>query len=169
MTSADRTVLGWAIASLMGAALACASTPNPTVERVRENLRSAETDPAVANDASVELYEARQSFERLEAAAEGDIDADENEHIEHLAYVTEQRIQIARAAASEEALSRQSKELAEQRDEQRLSARTSEAELANARAEELEARLEALKAEKTERGLVITMGQDVLFAFDSAQ
>jgi outer membrane protein OmpA-like peptidoglycan-associated protein len=182
---------GFAIA-LLAVALGCATPRNATLERVRADLRAAETDPAVANGASVELYEARQAVDRLEAAVRDDPDEDEDrgEHIKHLAYVAEQKIQIARVAASEAALQRQIEELGEQRDEVRLRARTTEAEMANvraeaaerdaeaarreleaarARAEQIEIQFHTVQAKETERGLVLTMQDNVLFAFDSAQ
>jgi outer membrane protein OmpA-like peptidoglycan-associated protein len=192
MSSIECRTSAIAVALLLGLALACATPHNATLERVRADLRSAETDPTVANNASVELYEARKSFDQLEGAVEDppDDDDDNSELINHLAYVTEQKIQIAREAASEAQLEQQVKELGEKRDEMQLQARTPEVRLAKARAEaaeqeadayrreleqarmqaeQLEISIEGLKTEETPRGLVLTMSDDVLFAFDSSE
>ena len=188
----DRKSGSVAIAALLGVvALACATPHNSTLDRVRADLQSAETDPAVRSGAPVELYEAKQAVERLEAAVKDDDESeDRKEHIEHLGYVADQKIQIARAAASEATLKRQAKELTEQSDEMRIRARTTEAERANdraavaeqdaaaaraeleamrARAEQIEVQFQSVKTEETSRGLVLTMRDDVLFAFDSAR
>jgi hypothetical protein len=93
-------------------ALACASTPE-SVERARENLRAAEGDPAVTKGASIELEQARKAVERLEEAADGDAG---DEELDHLAYIADQKIEIARVAASEAEIRRQVKELTEKRE-----------------------------------------------------
>jgi len=93
-------------------ALACASTPE-TVERTRESLRAAQADPAVAKGASIELDQARKAVARLEEAANDDASDDE---LEHLAYVAEQKIQIARVAATEHEIRQEVDELTEKRD-----------------------------------------------------
>jgi outer membrane protein OmpA-like peptidoglycan-associated protein len=191
----DRRSSAFAIALLLGLALACATPRDATLDRLRSDLRAAEADSAVASGASVELYEARKAVDRYEAALTSDDDElededDAQEHLRHLAYVAEQKIQIARTAGTEAALKQQVDELAQKRDDLRLRGRTAEAELAKvraeaaeqeadayrrqleearARAEQIEIQFQAVEAKETERGLVLTMRDDVLFAFDSAQ
>jgi Domain of unknown function (DUF4398) len=113
-------------------ALACASTPESVV-RARENLRAAEADPAVVNGASIELDQARKAVARLEDAAEDD-DVGEEE-LDHLAYIVDQKIQIARIAATEAETRRQVEELSEKRDALRLRVRSSKSERARVPAE----------------------------------
>ena len=183
MTSIERRSL-FVIATCV--VLGCASTPE-SVERVRADLREAEADPAVASGASVELHEARKAVDRLEEAA--DDDASDTE-IEHLVYLADQKIQIARTAATEEQMRRQVDELAQKREQLRLRARSTvadrataraeaaeadataarrELEQARARAEQIEIEFQSVQARETERGLILTMRDDVLFAVDSAE
>ena len=106
-------------------ALACASTPE-SVERARESLHAAEADPEVASGATIELDQARKAVERLEDAADDD-DVPEDE-LDHLAYIAEQKIQIARIAATEVVIRQQVEELTEKREALRLRARGAKAE-----------------------------------------
>jgi OOP family OmpA-OmpF porin len=110
-------------------ALACASTPE-SVERTRESLRAAEADPAVTRGASIELDQARKAVDRLEDAADdGDVSEEE---LDHLAYVAEQKIRIARIAATEDEIRRQVGELTEKREALKLRGRGAQAERAKA-------------------------------------
>lgn len=113
-------------------ALACASTPE-SVERARANLRAAEADASVAKGASIELEQARKAVARLESAAEDDARDDE---LDHLAYVADRKIEIARTAASEEETRQQVKDLTEKREALRQRARDAKAERAKTRVEE---------------------------------
>jgi outer membrane protein OmpA-like peptidoglycan-associated protein len=157
------------------ACFACAtSTPQEVID-ARVEYEAAKRDPMIAEYASVELYDAEQAVERMERAVERDNDADFGQ----LAYLAHRRIEIAReAAAAAEATARLEK-LADSRDEVRVDAakaraQASEREAEQARAEAVSAlerarQLEAdLNAKETERGLVLTMNEDVLFAFDRA-
>ena len=194
-TERRSTAVAIALMLALGLALACATPRNETLERLRADLNAAEADPAVAHGASVELFEARKAVDAYAAALSGDDDDlededDAGEHKAHLAYIAAQKIQIARTAGTEAALKQQVEELGQKRDDLRLRGRTAEAELAKVRAEaaeqeadayrrqleqaraqaeQIEIRFENVKAEETERGLVLTMTDDVLFAFDSAQ
>jgi outer membrane protein OmpA-like peptidoglycan-associated protein len=90
----------------------------------------------------------------------------------HRAYLVEQQAGIAVAMAQQKTAETQAKQLAEQRDQVRLSARTREAEQAHldaeaakAHAQELERELAALHAKDTDRGLVMTL-DPTLFEFN---
>ena len=111
-------------------ALACASTPESLV-RTRASLHAAEADPAVARGASIELDQARKAVDRLEDAADDD-DVPEDE-LDHLAYVAEQKIRIARIAANEAEIRRQVEELTEKREALKLRGRGAAAERARTR------------------------------------
>jgi len=118
----------WLLALVAAFALACASTPE-SVERTRESLRAAEADPAVTRGASIELEQARKAVDRLEDAADDDVSEDE---LDHLAYVAEQKIRIARVAATEDEIRRQVEELTERREALKLRGRGAQAERAKA-------------------------------------
>lgn len=178
------------IETLRGAALlalaftfGCVSTPPPVAATVRAEYEAAAQDPLVARHATIQLNDARQSLARLDATPRS-----EREEIAHLAYVSRQRIAIARAAGELGGFEANVGRLGEQRDALRLEARTTEADVARAesaqnladarsargiaasavsRARELEGRIADLEAEQTERGLVMTM-RGVLFDSGSA-
>ncbi|HEU4429862.1 MAG TPA: DUF4398 domain-containing protein, partial [Myxococcota bacterium] len=164
--------------------LGCVSAPPPIAQEVRAEYAAVSSDPRVAQHAAIQLDEAQQALQRLEAARRSD-DAE----VAHLAYVAKQRLAIARAAAEAGAAEEEVEKLGEQRDELRLQARSFEADAAKQqaaesaadaetardvaasaidRARDLEERVAELKAKETERGLVMTMS-DVLFEFNSAQ
>ncbi len=164
-------------------ALACVSAPPPAVDAARSAYEQVARDPRVLQYAPIQLQDAQQSLQRLEATSNR-----ERDELKHLAYLTQQRIEIAKAAGDLGAFQAQIEELGKQRDASRLEAREQETDVARAeaaenradaetarsvaasaidRARELEQRIAELKAEQTERGLVMSLS-DVLFAFDSA-
>jgi outer membrane protein OmpA-like peptidoglycan-associated protein len=144
--------------ALAGTALAislvasgCALEDHAALQRVRLAYTDAASDPEVARHAPVALYEAERALHRAEAAWEKEGDDAE---AEHLSYVAAKRVEMARLAAQEKQAEVEASQLGERRTEVLLEAR--------------EAELAALKARKTDRGVVIPV-EDVLFAFDSAE
>ena len=136
-------------------------------------------------NAPVALKEAEEALQESERLWEEKAD---KELVDHHAYIAKQKVEIARETAKlnaaqdevERAESRRQKVLiearkaeaiaAERRAEEALSQAEKErreAEKARKRAEELAERVNKLEAERTERGLVLTLG-DVLFDFDKA-
>lgn len=176
------TFARFALAALTAATLAaCSSTPpvNSRLEQARSDYRSLQADPQAQRLAPAELKQAADALALAEAAqARGD----EVAKVDQLSYLADQRVALAREAsrrkASEEAVARASAE----RDRLRLEARTREAEAAaqtaavaqrqaseaEQRNAELQAQLRELNAAKTDRGMVVTVG-DVLFATGRAE
>ncbi|PWG65860.1 OmpA family protein [Spiribacter halobius] len=157
----------------------CASTPESPAgaASARSNLEALQNDPELAGRARVERREAETAVRLAEAplpASEGGLGA-------HRVYMAERKVEIARATATTAYTEEQRQRLGEERDAARLASRTEEAdrarrEAASAREDALQARrgeaelqrqIEALEAEATERGIVLTLG-DVLFASGSA-
>jgi OOP family OmpA-OmpF porin len=136
----------------------CGSVPTPALDDARINVESAQNDPQVVQYAPNKLDEAVAALNRADAAlAEGE----GNDEVEHLAYLTDQRVEIARARVEER--------LAQEQIQQAGSQRTGiELEAERARAAELERQLAELQAEETERGYVMTLG-DILFDVDRAE
>jgi OmpA-OmpF porin, OOP family len=170
---------------------ACSTVPPAALEQARLNYRQASQDPLLSSQAPVPVYEASQALSRAERAWDEHRDVDE---VQHLAYVTDRKIEIARAEAQRnvaeadahdlrqqaqqlgEVRAReadQAKRVAEQSEIQaqiaseQEQARAREAEQALARTKQLEQRLADLKARQTDRGLELTLS-DVLFEFDKA-
>lgn len=159
------------IAAALSLALAsCATAPktNPMLEQARAEVSSAQTNPAVSGEAKVDLATAQAALARGDAllTAGGSVD-----QVDHEAYVAD-RFALAAQRGAELVTSQKSIAAAnDRRNTVLLGAREDEAARANllaqTKTQELEAALAELQASKTDRGLVITLG-DVLFATDSA-
>jgi outer membrane protein OmpA-like peptidoglycan-associated protein len=142
-----------------GAVLAGCATVDRSLalERARTTYQQAAQDPQISTYAPVALQEAQQALQQAERVWE---DSEDEREVEHLAYLTEQRVAIAREHAQRQLAEEQVKSLGEQRGEVVIEARTREVK-------QLEEELAALKAKQTERGAVITLS-DVLFEVDRA-
>jgi outer membrane protein OmpA-like peptidoglycan-associated protein len=144
--------------------IGCASpTPPPALVSARDAYDAASADALVTSKAPVGLYEARKTLDRAELAFRDG----EMKQATHLATLAEKRVEIARTNAEGEQAREAIARLGQEREQLILQARTSEAGAAQARARELERELEALEARKTDRGMVLTLG-DVLFDFGKA-
>jgi outer membrane protein OmpA-like peptidoglycan-associated protein len=166
---------------------ACGGPPanNPLLDTARSEFQTAEKDSSIVLFAPVALKEAEEELMRSMTLWEAKAD---KVLIEHHAYLATQKTAIARETANLN-LAQLEIERAEPERQQvlinirrsdavRAEARAnaaleeaqrerSEAERARQRAEELTQRVNELEAERTERGLVLTLG-DVLFDFDQA-
>lgn len=149
--------------TLMG----CSTVPeqHAVLEEARSNYIQARSDPDVNNYAAVELQQADRALESAENAWKKQEDEDK---IDHLAYIANQRALIAQKTGKLRAAEVAVASVDERRDTVRLEARTAEADAANVRVREMEKELAELNAKKTERGLVITLG-DVLFDVNQAR
>jgi outer membrane protein OmpA-like peptidoglycan-associated protein len=179
------TFLSFQVGVVFMLLVGCSTTPPIALERARVNFAKAQQDPQISSHAPVAVHEARESLRRAEESWEKEGDVEETEH---LAYLTEQRTEIARAMAQRRLAEAEAQQLAQERDRVRLEARTREAERAReealkrvqelelaklqaqraaSRIQELETQLAEFKAKRTERGLELTLS-DVLFEFDKA-
>ncbi|MDP3668713.1 MAG: OmpA family protein [Telluria sp.] len=180
-----------ASAILLGA---CSTLPTttPALDQARGDFVAANNNPQVSTYAPLEFKQASEALDQANAAAAR---KDSLDKIDKLAYLAKQRIAIAREVAARKAAEADIANSARQRDQVRLEARTAEAERARtaaegarmaaaaaqseteqaqaqtreaqARAAQLEAQMAELQAKKTERGMVVTIG-DVLFATGQA-
>lgn len=165
----------------------CSSVPesNSLLDEARSDYRAAQSNPQVVNLAPGELKQASDAIDKANAASSQHKD---KAMINHLAYMAKQRVAIAQAAARQNAAEATVAGAGMQRSAARLEARTEEVyraqqsadesqqqaarsqqqtRKAQMRASELEAELKELNAKKTERGMVITLG-DVLFNTNKA-
>lgn len=171
----------------------CSSMPNPSLTEAHTSYNIARTNPEVTNQAALELKEAGESLNKADYAFN---EGESNDTVEHLAYLAKQRVAIAEETAKRKTAELAVTNAGARRDQVRLEARTAEADAAKEeaaiaqetvdwQAAELEAasvnaendqaiiaqqemQLRELNAKKTERGLVITLG-DVLFSTNKAQ
>lgn len=199
------------------ALVGCSSVPeqNATLNDARRFYQEAQNNPDVTKHAAVELQQAGAALEGAEIAWKKDNDED---LIEHLAYLAKQRAVIAQDTGKLKSAELEIASVSAERDKVRLSMRTSEANAAaaqvvlgeqtavrkaaevaaatamaesnklrqseisaeatkraadeltaaNTKLGQMEAELAELNAKKTERGLVITLG-DVLFDVNKAE
>jgi len=173
---------------------ACGSVPRSTglLETTRAEFGAAQSNPAVAKYAPVEMKQATEAMGLANAASTR---ADKPEEIDKLAYLAKQKIALTQEVAKQKSAEAEVASSGKERDQIRLDQRTAEANKANASAEQskatalaaqsqtadaqrktqeaqahaaqLQAQLADLAAKKTERGTVITLG-DVLFGVDVA-
>jgi outer membrane protein OmpA-like peptidoglycan-associated protein len=181
-----------AIAALVAA---CSSMPKTTslLDQTRNDYLTAQSNPNVATYAPLEMKQAAEALEQANAAAR---DADSAAKIDKLAYVAKQKIALTQEVAKQKSAEASVASAGKERDQIRLDQRTKEADQAKisaaesklatqvaqgetadaqrktqeaqARAAQLEAQMADLAAKKTERGMVITLG-DVLFGTDMAR
>jgi outer membrane protein OmpA-like peptidoglycan-associated protein len=181
-----------AIAVLVGA---CSSMPTSTtlLTETRNDYIAAQGNPNVARYAQLEMKQAREALDQADAASS---DRDSTAKVDKLAYLAKQQIAVAQEVAKQRSAEASVASAGKERDQIRLDQRTNEADQATARADhagqvtqqardqtaeaqqetqdalarnaQLEVQLADLAAKKTERGMVITLG-DVLFGSDQAR
>lgn len=154
-------------ASLVSMALvACGSAPkqNDALEQARQAYEEASQDVTLVKHAPEQLDQARDALSVADTRWKKDQDAGS---VEHYSYLATQRVRIAQRIAESNETDRQLEDMALERRSITLDLR--EAELMKARQEagELQRQMAALQAEKTERGMVLTLG-DVLFDINEA-
>jgi outer membrane protein OmpA-like peptidoglycan-associated protein len=194
----------------------CSTLPpdNAQLDAARSDYRIAQADATTRDRAAVEL---RAAGDALRRADEAWTRKDSVTEVDHWAYLTRQRVAIARETGLRRAGEQASKDALAGRDQVRLAARTEEADAAQrsaqsaqrdarvaqgdaqaaqrqsvaseqaaesarqqaqaaqrqtvdaqARTDELETQLRDMNARKTERGMVVTIG-DVLFETNASQ
>lgn len=144
---------------------ACSSAPTrpPGAAEVRAKFQSIQANPQYAGRAPVAMNEAEAAV----VAAEVPRKKSQAALGEHLVQIANGRVDIAQAQAQTLYLEDQRETLKRDSDRSRLTARTEEADAAHAKNDDLERQLAELHAKKTDRGLVVTLG-DVLFASGQA-
>ncbi|MDB5996717.1 MAG: hypothetical protein JWP42_3853 [Pseudomonas sp.] len=133
---------------------ACSTPPNANLEQARTNYSGLQANPQASKVAALETKDASDYLDKADKAY---LDKRDSNEVDQLAYLTNQRVEVAK---------------------QTIALRTAEANLKNAAAQRAQARLDArdqqikqlqdsLNAKQTDRGTLVTFG-DVLFATDRA-
>lgn len=133
---------------------ACSTPPNQNLENARTNYAGLQANPQASKVAALETKDASDYMDKADKAY---LDKQDASKVDQLAYLTNQRVEVAK---------------------QTIALRTAEANLKNASAQRAQARLDArdqqikqlqdsLNAKQTDRGTLVTFG-DVLFATDRA-
>lgn len=176
-------VLGSSLVLLMTAS-GCASKPPPELRDARAAYQQATRTPG-ANLAQTDMHEARQALDRAEKKFADDGDAPETRD---LAYVAKRRSQMASANASALASMEQARNAQEQKrqlqqrqamstqqqlertkqelakSQQRYESERRARAAADQKAMDALAKVKGMQAKEEERGLVLTLGGEVLFA-----
>lgn len=156
-TYALLVVTGAAVLLLQG----CASIPkSQALDDARNVYAQAESNADVQKYASVSLYDAKLALQKAEAAQKVD------EQL-HLAYLAQRQSEITLATAQRKRIEASLESMTEQRDQLSIQMRGQEAKLARQDAQAATERVKQLEdeladAKKTDRGLVLTLG-DVVF------
>lgn len=184
------------LSTLAAATLAaCSSVPDRSsaLDQARASVRSAQADPRITALAPEEMKRAADSLGAAEKAWTAQVAP---ATVNHLSYMTVQRVVIAQETATSRASQAVTAGAAAERDKMRLAQRTNEADAAKqqlavaeqsntrktaelaaadanaartqARNSDLESQLKDLNAKKTDRGIVVTLG-DVLFNSGQSQ
>jgi hypothetical protein len=77
-------------------AIGCGAVRNPALENARADYHKAQQDPVIARHAAAALDKAARALNEADKRWEKDQDIIE---VEHLAYIAEKRVEIARATA----------------------------------------------------------------------
>jgi outer membrane protein OmpA-like peptidoglycan-associated protein len=158
--------------ALAGLAACASDRPPVSLTSARTTFEAVQSDPAVAERAPLELQQARDALDQSDAAWRR---GDEQEDVDHLAYVAERRAQIAQEAARQRAAEATTQNADAARAQALVQARTAEAEqarmqaaAAQQRAETLDQQLARLRANQANQGpIVLTLG-DILFDVNGA-
>jgi outer membrane protein OmpA-like peptidoglycan-associated protein len=164
----------------------CSGRTNPGLDRAQAGLRDAKNNPVLAERAPTLLEEAASTLDRAEQAWDRGRDYAE---VDHLVYMTERTLDIAReesrrkgslaeAESQRERAQFAALDLRNASSEANSRARISGELLAESRAvsesnreliRELSEKVSAIQTRETERGLVLTLSDDVLFESGRAQ
>ena len=134
---------------------ACATPPNQNLEQARANFTALQSNPQASKVAALETKDASDWLNKADAAFR----ASENEKkVDQLAYLTNQRVELAKQTITLRSAEEDLKNAAAQRAQARLDARDAQ----------IAALKNSLNAKQTERGTLVTFG-DVLFDYNRAE
>ncbi len=133
---------------------ACSTQPNANLESARTNFSTLQSNPQASKVAALETTDAQAWLNKADAAY---INKDDEKKVDQLAYLTHQRIEVAKKTIAQRTAEGHWKDASAQRAKARLESR-------DAQIQKLQ---DSLNAKQTDRGTLVTFG-DVLFDFDKA-
>ncbi|KFE44961.1 OmpA family protein [Pseudomonas syringae] len=144
-----------ALLAMSVALAACSTPPNPNLESARTNFSALQSNPKATQVAALETKDASDWLNKADAAFR----ANENEKkVDQLAYLTNQRVELAKQTINLRTAEENLKGAAAARAQARLDARDAQ----------IKALQSSLNAKQTERGTLVTFG-DVLFDLNKAE
>lgn len=133
---------------------ACATQTNPNFDKAQQNVNDLQSHPDARQYAAIETQDAVQALEEAEQALTKGSDQDK---VDHLAYLTDRRAELARQTIALRTAEEAYERLPAERAKSRLAARD----------KEIDQLREQLNAKETERGSVVTF-ESVLFDINKA-
>lgn len=133
---------------------ACSSQPNVNLEQARTNYSALQANPQASKVAALETKDASDWLDKADQAYQN---KEDQAKVDQLAYLTNQRVEVAKQTINLRTAEANLKNSATQRAQARLDAR-------DAQIKQLQA---SLNAKQTDRGTLVTFG-DVLFATNKA-
>ena len=147
------TVLIPALLALSVGLAACSHQPNINLENAKTNFSELKTNPEATKVAALETKDASEWLDKAQKAY---LDKEDESKVDQLAYLTNQRVEVAKQTIALRTAENQLKNSAAARAQALLEARDAQIR-----------QLQSLNAKQTERGTLVTFG-DVLFDFDRA-
>ncbi|GGJ82098.1 OmpA family protein [Pseudomonas matsuisoli] len=134
---------------------ACATKPNPDLDTARSNFETLQTNPQATQIAALETKDANDALDKAEKAFR---DGEDREKVSQLAYLANQRVNVAKQTIALRAAEQRLQGVSAERAQARLDAR-------DAQIKKLQ---EQMNAKQTDRGTVVTFG-DVLFDLNRSE
>ena len=147
------TVLIPALLALSVGLAACSHQPNVNLENAKTNFSALQTNPEATKVAALETKDASEWLDKAQKAY---LDKEDESKVDQLAYLTNQRVEVAKQTIALRTAENQIKNAGSDRAQALLDARDAQIK-----------QLRGLNAKQTERGTLVTFG-DVLFDFDQA-
>ena len=148
-----KTVLIPALLALSVGLAACSHQPNVNLENAKTNFSALQTNPEATKVAALETKDASEWLDKAQKAY---LDKEDESTVDQLAYLTNQRVEVAKQTIALRTAENQIKNAGSDRAQALLDARDAQIK-----------QLRGLNAKQTERGTLVTFG-DVLFDFDQA-
>jgi outer membrane protein OmpA-like peptidoglycan-associated protein len=172
MRPSRAAVLGMAGVAALALGIGCARRPNAALEHARAAMDQANQTPEITTNGAVALHEAQQELDRADRAYKSGKD---DVVVDHHAYMTERKIDIARANAEQKVAEQELARLNDQRSQVVIQSRTGEAaaareEAASTRDElrRMQEQMRSLNPRETDRGTLLTVS-NVVFETNRAE
>ncbi|MCO7569825.1 OmpA family protein [Pseudomonas chlororaphis] len=139
-----------ALLAMSVALAACSTPPNANLENARTNFSGLQANPQASKVAALETKDAADWMDKADKAY---LNKEDEKKVDQLAYLTNQRVEVAKETIALRTAEAKLKDAGDQRARAILDAR-------NAQIKQLQ---DSLNAKQTDRGTLVTFG-DVLFA-----
>lgn len=146
--------------------MSCASNqPNQLLINAENQYRQASTISGIQNSDAQSMGDAKEALSKAQKLHE---ESESKSSVDHYALVSIKHTEIAQERHRIKQIERETEQAQEKRQQLILENKANELRDAKLEALKLAAQLDELKAEQTERGIIMTL-ENILFAFNSAQ